>query len=89
MVKSLFEKIRDQNFKIKNDRTRRELEISLNVLSDDELREVSSIKTAFYMARQKIIEEHIKVIDPSLYSKIKNSNNKVPIFELVELSKSS
>jgi len=47
------------------------------MLSEDELKSYSSIAVAFYKARERFLEEYVKVYDPELYQRGKKG---LPIF---------
>jgi hypothetical protein len=68
-----------------SDRAKRELELCKLMLSEDELLEISSIRTGYKIARQRVIEQIIQESDPWLFEKIKNSRSgKFPIFGLLD-----
>lgn len=68
-------------------RKRRELLICQAMLTDSELEDMSSIKTAYRVARNRLIEDIIKKKDPVHYDRIMSSKYKTPIFNIEDLIK--
>ena len=68
-------------------RNKRELLVCQAMLTDSELEDMSSIKTAYRIARTRIIEDIIKKEDPVYYDKIMASKYKIPIFNIEDLIK--
>lgn len=66
-------------------RKRRELLICELMLKDEELRDISSLRTGYKIARERFIEEVIQDTDPWLYERLKTSNSKMPIFDVESL----
>ena len=66
-------------------RKRRELRICELMLKDEELRDISSLRTGYKIARERFIEEVIKDTDPWLYERLKTSNSKMPILDVESL----
>ena len=72
---------------IESSRQKKELEHCSIMLTDDELSEISSIRTGYRIARNRFIEEVLKETDPEYYNKIKTSDYKVPIFGIADMAR--
>jgi len=66
-------------------RKERELFVCYKMLTDEELQEISSLSTGYSMARDRVIENIIKLKYPEWYREIVDSERKVPIFNIGEL----
>ena len=73
-----------------SDRKKRELLLCQAMLTDEQLENISSMNTGYKLARSKLIEDIIKVEDPTLYAKIKNNPTKkrIPIFNIDDIVQS-
>jgi len=84
-MKSVYDKIKENLYsKKENNRHSFKVWVCTEVCTEEELKSLSSINTAFVFAREKILENVVKESDPELYYKVKTSDNKVPIFNLAE-----
>lgn len=82
MVVTLLDKMKEEA--ILSDRHRKELWVCSEVLSERELANISSLRVGYKMARDKLVEEVLRDVDPDLYYKIKTLD-KVPIFDIEAL----
>ena len=78
--RSLFNKLEDKEFvESLSEKTRRRLFFAQMLLSDDELRENSSIQVAYDLAKDRYLEDYLKKYDIMEYIRVKN-NPSIPTF---------
>ena len=66
-----------------SDRSRRQLELCKLLLSDKELRDISSIRLGYYIARERLIEL-IKDVNPEFYDRL-SEHPDLPIFNVEKI----
>jgi len=82
---NLLKRVREvSEFPLTSIRHKKELWVCSEVLSEQELANISSLRVGYKMAKDRLVEDVLKEQDPDLYYKVKKLD-KVPIFDIEDL----
>jgi len=78
----IIEKLEDKDYVDSlNEKSKKKLLFCKEYLSNEELKTNNSINVAYNIARERYIEEVLKVLNPDMYKRIKNGDT-IPIFSI-------